>query len=366
MVRYGYNAASVRTGMIYPDGKNLIYTLDYQNRMTNIHWTDGTVMVWQGYNNLGQRTALDRGAVSGSGGSTDYVHDNLGRLTSLTNDLDGTGTAHDITWTFAYNPASQVPSWSASTAAYDYSELATSTVAKTYDGLNRDAAIAAVPGGYDAKGNVTKDATRVMTYDIYNRLLTVAATATPTTPYLTLTYDPEGRLAYVRSTAGKTEFLYDGTNLIGEYTHVGTSSTVHTSDTMTARYVHGTGIDEPLVWYSGSAITSPRFLFTNYQGSVIAYTNTSGAFSESYAYDPYGVPVNSTGGTYWFGSRFRYTGQIALPEAYLYYYKARVCAEFRRSWQTAATISCSRVTRSTSQASSSSLTVYSAEYLAST
>ena len=324
MVRYAYNAASARTGMIYPDGNNLIYALDTLNRVGNIHWTDGTVMVWQGYNNLGQRRVLDRGAVSGSGGSTAYTYDNFGRLTGLAINMDGTSTAHDMSWSFVYNPANQLANWTSTGATYDYVEAATSSTSKTYDGLNRDATIAAVSGGYDTKGNVTKDASRVMTYDIYNRLLTIASLATPTTPYMRLVYDPEGRLANVTTSGGTKEFLYDGTNLIGEYLHVGASTTVHTSDTMTDRYVHGTGTDEPVVWYSGATITAPRFLFANYQGSVIAYTTTAGAFSESYAYDPYGVPVNSTGGTSWFGSRFRYTGQIALPEAGLYYYKARV------------------------------------------
>jgi RHS repeat-associated protein len=38
-----------------------------------------------------------------------------------------------------------------------------------------------------------------------------------------------------------------------------------------------------------------------------------------YTYGPYGEPTPA-----WTGSRFRYTGQIALPEAQLYDYKARV------------------------------------------
>ena len=38
-----------------------------------------------------------------------------------------------------------------------------------------------------------------------------------------------------------------------------------------------------------------------------------------YQYGPYGEPLPS-----WSGSRFRYTGQIALPDVQLYHYKARV------------------------------------------
>lgn len=54
------------------------------------------------------------------------------------------------------------------------------------------------------------------------------------------------------------------------------------------------------------------------QGSVIAQSNTAGTVTQTYAYGPYGEPQA------WGGSRFSYTGQIALPEVALYHYKARV------------------------------------------
>jgi RHS repeat-associated protein len=323
-VAYNYDEASKRLRMFFPDSANYVYyNRDYLGRVTGTNFGGVSEYLYQQtFDSRGFPYTLTRGN-SAVGGTTSYTVDAIGRMSGLAINIDGTTTTHDATWTFTRNPAGQVYSWT-STGPYDYVETATSTVAKTYDGLNRDAAIAAVSGGYDANGNVTKDASRVMKYDVYNRLLSVAAIATPTVPYMTLTYDTEGRLSAVITTAGTKEFLYDGTNLIGEYTHVGSSSTVHTSDTMAARYIHGESTDQPLVWYASSAITAPQYLFANYQGSIIAYTNAAGAFSESYHYDPYGNPVNPTGGVYWYGSRFRFTGQIALPDAYLYYYKARV------------------------------------------
>ena len=50
---------------------------------------------------------------------------------------------------------------------------------------------------------------------------------------------------------------------------------------------------------------------------MIAWSNSSGV-GTLYTYGPYGEP------SVWTGSRFKYTGQIALPEASLYHYKARV------------------------------------------
>ena len=79
----------------------------------------------------------------------------------------------------------------------------------------------------------------------------------------------------------------------------------------------GLGSDQPAVWYEG---TNRRYLHADPHGSVIAWSDNSGALGQAYAYGPYGEPQSwSTS-----GSRFAYTGQIALPEAKLYYYKARI------------------------------------------
>jgi RHS repeat-associated protein len=94
--------------------------------------------------------------------------------------------------------------------------------------------------------------------------------------------------------------------------------------TLQRRYVHGTGVDEAVVWFEGSGYTSKKLLMPNYQGSIIATTDVGGYLFEIYKYGPYGEPKNAANAESWTGSRFRYTGQTAIPEARLYYYKARV------------------------------------------
>jgi len=44
----------------------------------------------------------------------------------------------------------------------------------------------------------------------------------------------------------------------------------------------------------------------------------------TYTYGPYGEPITSGGGSAWGGARYRYTGQIELPDAEVYFFKARV------------------------------------------
>jgi len=253
-----------------------------------------------------------------------YDYDGVGRLTSYGHDLKD--TAHDVSWRFGdgsingsgsgYNPASQIVRWGASSTHYDYKELMASTVARTYNGLNQDSGIAALSGGYDPSGNLAKEGdgstAREFTYDAENRLLSVHVGGVLA---LSLEYDVEGRLYKSSSPSKTTSFVYDGTRLIGEYN----------DQTLLRRYVHGPGVDEPLVWFEGAAYTDRRYFIANYQGSVIAITNADGGVLETYKYGPYGEPTNAADVETWTGSRFRYTGQTVLDEdVRLYHYKARV------------------------------------------
>ena len=123
----------------------------------------------------------------------------------------------------------------------------------------------------------------------------------PTVTATTLTYDALGRLY----SAGGTRFLYDGSDLIAEYDASG--NVLH-------RYVHGPGVDEPLVAYDGAGVDSPHWLLADERGSVVGSADAAGAVTPT-AFDDYGAgsPV----------SRFGFTGQAWLPEAGVYHFKAR-------------------------------------------
>jgi RHS repeat-associated protein len=114
--------------------------------------------------------------------------------------------------------------------------------------------------------------------------------------------------------AFSTNSIWDGQTLSVEYDDSG--------DVLN-RYIHGPGEDNPLVWFVGGGMSAanPFNLITDRQYTVIGYSDQTGTVSSSsgvYSYDAYGAP-NS-----WAGSRFRYTGQLAIAQAQLYYYKARV------------------------------------------
>jgi RHS repeat-associated protein len=126
---------------------------------------------------------------------------------------------------------------------------------------------------------------------------------------VSLTYDPNGRLLTTTSSSVTTRYLYDGDKMVAEYD----------GPTLVRRYMHGAGIDEPVVWYEGAGLNDRRWLHTDHLGSVVASSDSAGA-GTVYAYGPYGEPAYD----HWSGSRFRFTGQMMLPEAKLYHYKARV------------------------------------------
>ena len=101
---------------------------------------------------------------------------------------------------------------------------------------------------------------------------------------------------------------YDGLDLIAEYDSTGT---------LTARYVHGPGADEPLVQYAGTSVSTRQWLLADERGSIVAVTDWSGASIQINSYDEYGAPAPGNAG------RFGYTGQVWLPETGLYHYKNR-------------------------------------------
>ena len=152
---------------------------------------------------------------------------------------------------------------------YEWSGYATGTVNATADGLNRDAALAALTNGYDRNGDLTGDGARVFAYDFDNRLsgVTIAGSST----VVSLAYDPVSRLAQQQTAVGAgapvtTRYLYDGQRLAAELDGTGA---------VLRRYVHGPGTDQPVAWYEGAGTADRRWLHADERGSVIAWSNLS-------------------------------------------------------------------------------------------
>lgn len=295
-VSYLYDDGGRRQRMTWPDAVYVTYEYNTLGEVTAIRENGGTALATFGYDNMGRRTTLTRG----NGGVTGYAFDGASRLIDLA--IDATGAANDNWTDLSYNPAGQIVSKTTSNAGYVHPAPSPYTDTYTDNGLNRYTLIQSAPGGSvtptytDGRGNTTYDGTKTYVYDASNRM-TSAGSAT-------FGYDPASRLYQVAGSA-TVRFLYDGTDIIGEY---------DTSGALMRRYVHGPGVDEPLVWYEGASTSDKRHLYADERGSIVA---VEGSTTTKNTYDEYGMPGSGNLG------RFQYTGQIWLADAGLYHYKAR-------------------------------------------
>jgi YD repeat-containing protein len=266
---YGYDALGDRIHLAASSGSVLDWTYDATGAMTGLY--AGSQLVQVSYDASGRRQALTM--TNGGASGVSYGYDAVNRLTSLGHDL--AGTASDQSFTFGYNPASQIVSRSSGNDAYAYTGATNVSRGYNVNGLNQYTAVAGNSYTYDANGNLTFDGTSSYTYDAENRLVSRSTG-------VSLAYDPNGRLWQVSAPSGTSRFEYDGDRLIQEYDGAGTR---------TRLYGHGAGADEPLAWWENvGGAWQFRFLHADQQGSVIAATDGAGNMIGINGYDPWGVP----------------------------------------------------------------------------
>jgi RHS repeat-associated protein len=129
---------------------------------------------------------------------------------------------------------------------------------------------------------------------------------------VSLAYDPLGRLYQVSSASGTRRFVYAP----GDSGAPEPIQEVDGSYALVAINAFGPGPDEPVLWYDAT-IPVWRTLHADERGSVIALSYGTATVTDVNRYDEYGQPQSSNFG------RFQYTGQMWLPEASVYNYKAR-------------------------------------------
>jgi RHS repeat-associated protein len=268
----------------------------------------------------------------GNSTSTAYGYNSRGALESIAHDL--AGTANDVNFGFLHNQASEITTRNLSNNRYAWTPTKAANRTLEVNGLNQitkitTAGFAPQTVAHDTAGNLSGDGTNFLfTYDLDNKLRSSQETQAGgvLARNATLSYDAEGRLIKedggpTPSNKSVTQFLYDGSDLIAEFNVEGD---------LVRRYVHGPGVDEPVVALSYSETgSSKEWVYADQLGSVVATANAAGDASSQRGYGPFGEP-NQTGGL-----RFKYTGQTYLSNVGLYYYKARFySAELGRFLQT--------------------------------
>ncbi|WP_341023884.1 RHS repeat-associated core domain-containing protein [Brevundimonas diminuta] len=297
-VSYQYDLAGRRTRLTWPDGFFVNYDYNTAGDLTALRENGAawTLAAWN-HDNLGQPTAMTRA----NGVGTTWSYDAVGRLSQLKHDLPG--AADDQILTYTYNPAGQILTRAMSNSAYAYTP-ASGAINYSNNGRNQVTSVGGSAVAYDTRQNITSaPAMGTYAYDNLNQMTsaTVGGTAT------TFVYDPARRLIQM----GATRLLHDGARPIAEYNAAGA---------ILRRYVPGLEMDETITAYEGSSLTDRRWLLADERLSVTAYTNGAGGVLARNTYDEYGQPGPSNAGL------FQYTGQMWLPQARAYHYKARVYA----------------------------------------
>jgi RHS repeat-associated protein len=301
-----WDLAGRRTRLTWPDSFYVTYDYLVTGEMTAIRESGATsgigVLASFAYDQLGRRTSLTRG----NGTVTGYTFDPVSRLAQMTQDIGG--TARDLTVDFAYNPASQIASTTRSNDAYAWTGHGSGTTNASSNGLNQIGSWTSSLG-YDSKGNITSDGSYTYAYSSENLLTSLANPAGTQQTWSTFAYDPLMRLVVIDSSNNVLDARlgYDGEETVLE----------DYGDGRKRRYVHGPGVDEPLVSIFVNGTGSFReWYHADERGSIVAISNASGAAGATGRYDEYGAGTGV--------SRFHYTGQYWLADANLHYYRARI------------------------------------------
>jgi RHS repeat-associated protein len=270
-----------------------------------VTYSDSSQLIVRNFANpAGLRYLTVRG-IGSEGFSEVRYFDPVHRLSSLHHDLPGTSS--DYSFSYAYNPASQIVSRGAANDAYAWTGHYDVSRSYQVNGLNQYTSAGPASFLHDPNGNLTSDGSTTFVYDAENRLVSASGAKTAS-----LSYDPMGRLLQTSGgSAGTVQFLYDGDELVAEYDGAGT---------LLRRYVHGGESDDPLAVYEGSAtgLANRAYHQGDERGSVIALVNSNGTLKGINSYDSWGIPGAGNMG------RFQYTGQAWIPELGMYHYKARI------------------------------------------
>lgn len=296
---YAYRLNGQYDTIAFPNGQTRSHAYDDQGRLTsiaNVHPLTGDLGTFSyaydvdhatgAATMLGQRVTQTHGGVD-----TKYRYDGNGQLVRVDypNVAPFNGEVHSWTYDAIGNRLDETVN--GTTQSYTYQKIGANPknwLRLTSDGTNSYT--------YDANGNTQTRTGFTFGWSYEDRLTSVTGGGGAV-----YQYDYAGR----RTVAGTASYLYEGAQAVRE------------TDTVSAEYLFGPGIDEPLaLWKGGQAY----YYVSDGLGSITALATPAGAVQNSYTYDAWGELRASSELT---PQPYRYTGREGYGPGDLLFYRAR-------------------------------------------
>ena len=340
VVSYDYDNMGQVVGMTDPDGGQTVYTYTLRSELESVAGPEGAVSFT--YDAAGRLERQD----NANGTYTLYSYDTAGRPETI-NHYKGDGTVIDAK-EYGYDPAGNTTSVTdgggAATFLYDPLERLTEasypggpTITYSYDAagnrLREENSVTSTttynygpssellqkhtPAGtvnftYDERGNLAtrQDAggTTIYDFDTDNRLRSILYPGGSEQQYLYYPGQQHLRLAQINPGGDIQRFFYDGANPLVVTNGAGVTLT---------RYTAGFIMDQ---WLSMSQGGTSYTFHQDAPGSVTALSDAAGEMAATYAYDPFGNVLNSSGSV---ASPLGFGGRPYDPLSGLYDYRAR-------------------------------------------
>jgi RHS repeat-associated protein len=282
------NRRSLKTFNYPATDQAAAYTFDIGNQLTNIinkvlPSTNIATYAYTDFDAVGNREEMQRTYLNGSAATTNYTYNDLYELS---------GTSGVQSHSYAYDKVGN--------------RTTVDSVNYTDNTKNQYTAVGGTTYTNSTNGNITSNSTSTFGYDAENRLVSFDTTGTASDA--TYAYDALGRRVKKTVNGTSTFFVYDGDDIIADYSSAGT---------LLREYIHGDKVDEILAMQEGA---NTYYYHYDGLGSVTEITDDTGAIVENYTYDPSGTPSVTTSTI---NNRYRFTGREYDEESGLYHYRAR-------------------------------------------
>jgi RHS repeat-associated protein len=302
---FGYTNRDQRERTTYPNGVEQTVTFDSSDKPTRIRAVKGATVLTDftyDYERASPtlQTDLRHSVTDKDGNEITYGYDFLDRLTSAVERNSGNAIIDDRAYTYDLASNRQTQTINGATTSYAYN--AANQLCWTYSGAS-GASCGSPPGGattytYDANGN-TAASSAGLDFDYNVRDQTTAFTAPGGSP-----------ISFGYASTGQTE----RTSRAGSVQHNTLLGLSREGTTSWTRDPDGTLISQRA---SGGV---HHYYLSEGLGSVVGLTDSTGALTRSYKYDPYGALRSTTGAT---PNPFMFTGQYGESGGGLYKMGAR-------------------------------------------